>query len=219
MVLAMTDAVAPTVFVGGRLCLDFCNTREVPEVAAPDALATYDALVRWSLRRGSVTREEADRLLRQGARAATEAIGVRGRARSLRDALFEIFSAIAGARAVEARALQVLNEELASAMARSQIVPTDDGSYTWLWSHGGRALDAMLWPVTRSAGDLLTGGPLEAIRVCASPHCDHLFMDMSHNQRRRWCDMRTCGNRAKARRHYLRVRRAAPPLTAGEPAE
>jgi predicted RNA-binding Zn ribbon-like protein len=33
-----------------------------------------------------------------------------------------------------------------------------------------------------------------------------LFVDESKNGTRRWCDMTACGNRAKARRHYLRSR-------------
>jgi predicted RNA-binding Zn ribbon-like protein len=36
-----------------------------------------------------------------------------------------------------------------------------------------------------------------------------LFLDHSRNHSRKWCDMSSCGNRAKARRHYQRKREAA----------
>jgi predicted RNA-binding Zn ribbon-like protein len=41
-------------------------------------------------------------------------------------------------------------------------------------------------------------------RIRACPNCDWLFLDRSRNGSRLWCDMTICGNRAKARRHYLR---------------
>ena len=54
--------------------------------------------------------------------------------------------------------------------------------------------------------DLLAQGPLERIRECPGQGtCGWLFLDLSKNASRRWCDMRVCGNRAKARRHYERT--------------
>ena len=44
------------------------------------------------------------------------------------------------------------------------------------------------------------------VRRCADPNCTHVFLDSTKNGRRRWCDMRTCGNRAKAARHRTKVR-------------
>ena len=49
--------------------------------------------------------------------------------------------------------------------------------------------------------DLLTDGPLTTIRVCEGRSCGWLFLDTSRNRTRRWCDMKICGNRAKARRY------------------
>jgi predicted RNA-binding Zn ribbon-like protein len=36
--------------------------------------------------------------------------------------------------------------------------------------------------------------------------CGWLFVDESRNGSRRWCSMKDCGNRAKARRHYRKVK-------------
>ncbi len=46
--------------------------------------------------------------------------------------------------------------------------------------------------------------------VCADETCGWLFIDESPAGRRRWCDMRTCGNRAKVARHRARARGASP---------
>src|ERR671930_579256 len=66
--------------------------------------------------------------------------------------------------------------------------------------------DDVLAPVVWSAAELLTSGPLERVRECPGDDtCGWLFLDTSRNGSRRWCDMRTCGNRAKARRYYRRA--------------
>jgi predicted RNA-binding Zn ribbon-like protein len=53
-----------------------------------------------------------------------------------------------------------------------------------------------------SALRLLDPARLERIKIC--PNCHWLYFDESRNRSRRWCDMNVCGNRAKARRHYVR---------------
>jgi predicted RNA-binding Zn ribbon-like protein len=50
----------------------------------------------------------------------------------------------------------------------------------------------------------LTSDRLQKVRLCGAPACAWLFLDESRNHSRRWCDMTTCGNRQKARRHYRR---------------
>jgi len=194
--------------VGGRLCLDFCNTTSDRRGYPEERLETYADVVGWGWRAGILNTEEAARLSRLGSRSPTEALGVWERALRLREALTSIFAAVAEARRIRPGSVEVLNGELAGAMARSQVVPTDTG-FTWLWAEGGRALDCVLWPVARSAADLLTEGPLGAIRRCEGRGCGWLFLDTSRNRTRRWCDMRICGNRAKARRHHERTKAGA----------
>jgi predicted RNA-binding Zn ribbon-like protein len=48
---------------------------------------------------------------------------------------------------------------------------------------------------------VLTVNP-ERLKTCAGNHCGWMFVDESPNNRRRWCAMAICGNRAKAKRHY-----------------
>lgn len=43
------------------------------------------------------------------------------------------------------------------------------------------------------------------LRPCANEECTLFLLDRSRAGRARWCSMATCGNRAKARRHYERT--------------
>jgi predicted RNA-binding Zn ribbon-like protein len=63
----------------------------------------------------------------------------------------------------------------------------------------------LLIPVIESAADALVNGELERVRRCADPRCSRVFFDGSRNGKRRWCEMATCGNRAKAARHRRKV--------------
>ena len=202
------DHPPPHSLVGGRLCLDFCNTVTDRAGTPVERLHDYADLVGWAWRAGVLNAEEASRLRRSAARNATAALAVLRRAVGLRDGMHGIFSALATGRVPRPPDLELLNAELASALSRSQVVSTD-GGFAWVWSEGGRALDCMLWPIARSAADLLTGGELLSIRECRGEACGRLFLDTSRNRTRVWCDMKVCGNRAKARRHHERVRAGA----------
>ena len=66
----------------------------------------------------------------------------------------------------------------------------------------------LLVPIAFSAVELMTGVRAAKVRQCQDDRgCGWLFVDDSRAQNRRWCSMGDCGNRAKARRHYDRVRK------------
>ncbi len=123
----------------------------------------------------------------------------------LREALFEIFSALAEHRAIPGDALALLNAALEESAAHGRIVHTSR-RFAWQWIGTENYLDSVLWPVARAAAELLTSEEIAKVRICASDKCAWLFLDQTKNHRRRWCDMKTCGNRVKAQRHYQRVR-------------
>jgi len=81
----------------------------------------------------------------------------------------------------------------------------------WAWDETAPSLDRPIWLIVRSAANLLTSEETSSIRECASETCSWLFVDRSRTRRRRWCDMSTCGNRAKARRHYQRRKQGQLP--------
>ena len=62
------------------------------------------------------------------------------------------------------------------------------------------ALDHLTWTIARSTFDLLADpDELDTIRECPGDDCGYLFRDATHG-RRRWCSMKSCGNRAKVQR-------------------
>ena len=192
--------------IGGELCLDFTNTvggsRENPK----ERLHDYSDLVRWAAHAGAIGAEEADELLTRGAERPDAAERVLARALELREAIYRIFEQIARGQAPAAADLERLNAELERAHAHLRVVPAGD-HFDYLFADEV-ALDRPLWPVARSAAELLVSGDVGRVKRCGGHDCDWLFVDQSKNRSRRWCDMRDCGNRAKARRHYRRQRRA-----------
>ncbi len=194
--------------IGGRECLDFANTvGGNRHIYQREYLNSYADLIAWSRLAGLVTDSEAQHLMAKATRRPAEAAQAFEQAILLREAIYRIFSAIAAEGLPEAADLAILNSALAEALTRLQITSTGDG-FTWTWRKEPKALDPMLWPLARSAGELLTSAELHQVSECAGDTCSWLFIDTSRNYSRRWCDMKDCGNRAKARRHYERSRSA-----------
>ena len=191
---------------GGRDCLNFANTVGGHRPARPrEYLNNYSDLLAWSRHTNILSDADVQRLADEAECRPAEAAQVLARAVTLREAIYQIFSAVAGGEAAPEADLATLNTILGEALARLQIMPSTP-SFTWTWRRDETALDSMLWPVARSAGELLTSAELERVRECAGDTCSWLFIDTSRNHTRRWCDMKDCGNRAKARRHYARSR-------------
>ena len=121
------------------------------------------------------------------------------RASALQGALFELFVAEAhGTRPPPASARRALDAELSRCFRRPALA-RQDGRYELIWG-----ADSAIEDVARSAVALLTSEDLARLRVCAADECNWLFLDESRNSSRRWCDMKVCGNRAKARKFYAR---------------
>jgi predicted RNA-binding Zn ribbon-like protein len=189
---------------GGLLCLDFANTvDDRTEVHPQELLNSYNDLVSWSEQAHVLTEQEAQRLLEKAARRPSEASRVLKRAVAIREAIFRIFKAVAEDASPEDEDLVSLSNAVADAQNHAQIVLKANG-FIWNWAGNAGDLDRMLWPVVRSAADFLTSDELDTVRVCASDSCNWLFLDTSKNHSRRWCNMKSCGNREKARRFYSR---------------
>lgn len=193
--------------IGGRLCLDFANTVSTRvEALRREYLTDYGELVAWSRHASLLVADEAQTLLRQAARFPDRASAVLDRAIALRETIYRLFSAVAARREPEAADLATLNAALHEVLARLEIAATARG-FEWAWMREPDDLDQILWPVVRSAADLLTSDDLDRVCECAREGCDWLFLDTSKNRSRRWCSMDMCGSRMKARRYYRRKRR------------
>lgn len=194
---------------GGRLCLDFVNTvGGMRGVTPKERLAVYADLVEFGRQTGALDDARAERLLVEARRRPAEAEAALGRARDLREVLYRLFLARARGEPPAAGDLERVSEELGRALAHRRLERR--GEELALGWDPAPDLDAPVWPVVASAGELLaSGGESDRVRVCGlfdTHECSWLFMDASRAGTRRWCSMKDCGNRAKARRHQRRVK-------------
>ena len=194
--------------IGGAVCLDFVNTVHCYGCANPgEYLSTYNDLVTWSRHVGTITDNEAQTLCLNAAEHPAEAKTTHRRAIELREIIYRIFTTDLEGRSHTREDLAAFNDHLSKTMMRSQIVKTEHGFY-WDMTGAKTKLDWILHPIVRSAADLMVSEEFGRLKKCADPICGWLFLDISRNRSRRWCDMRDCGNRAKASRFYKKKKRS-----------
>jgi predicted RNA-binding Zn ribbon-like protein len=170
-------------------CLGFVNTRYWRGSAEPtETLATPRAVLEWAA---------SAPLL--GGLSERDATIWHESLIALREVLFRLLAAAATATAPAAGDLAAFNAALAEAPARRRLA----GDAYEVEAAGG-SVPRLLAPVLWSAADLLAGRRRAHLRQCANPDCGWMFLDDSKSGNRRWCMMSACGNRAKARRHYLK---------------
>lgn len=200
--------------LGARLCLDFANTVSGKRVVDErDHLDGYPALVSWGRQVGAVSDAHARRLLAEARRRPSEAQAAFQAAIELREAIYRTFLAFALGSQPRQADLDAISAWLGRALSHRRL--RRGGACCELgWEEPPEALDAVLWPVVASAAELLVSSPdLERVRVCGlyeADECGWLFVDETKSHTRRWCSMKDCGNRAKARRHYQRARERTP---------
>jgi predicted RNA-binding Zn ribbon-like protein len=188
----------------GALCLDFTNTLDWRTSDHPDELlGSYADLLAWGQKVGALDQDQAKQLLAQSHLQPEATARVLDRAIALREAIYRIFSTLLSGSVPSRGDLDILNSE--------QIIAGGHLSLTWndarirqVWTGDPNAFDRMLWPVARSAADLLTSNEHNRVGECAGEGCGWLFLDTSKNHTRRWCSMNDCGNRAKVRKYYQR---------------
>jgi predicted RNA-binding Zn ribbon-like protein len=189
--------------VGGHVALDFANTGSLVDGPPSERLVTYPDLVTFALRTGVIGANRAAELVELADREPDRAAAVLSRARALRDVIDRLFTDVAKTGRAGEADIAALNEFLAEGMRYRRLEP-DERCCGWTWSAGDEPLAQMLWPIANAAAELLVGGDLDRVKRCGNDTCGWLFVDSSRNRSRRWCDMKECGNRAKARRHYAR---------------
>ena len=192
--------------LGERLCLDFANSIEEPAGPHPqDVLQGYPDLVRWGRHVGILDAAQAERLLDQARQRPAESGETFTRALALRETLDRVFHQVARGGTPASADLATIQAMHLAALAHAHLAPAPD-RFAWTWRESPPQLDSVLWPVARSAVDLLTTGELRRIKECPHPEgCTWLFYDQSRNASRRWCSMEGCGTRVKMRRYRARV--------------
>lgn len=192
------------------LCLDFVNTRSWRGREAPEEeLHRIEDVLAWSGGAGGVDDAIIAAFRSRWQARPREADSAFASAIALRETLFRLFGAVASGHTARPEDLDALNAALGSGAPRSRMAWRDD-RFVWAADPLRPGLPTLLSPVLWSAADLLAGARRDRVRQCANPRCRWVFLDDSKSGNRRWCSMASCGNRAKAHRHYLKRRKAPP---------
>jgi predicted RNA-binding Zn ribbon-like protein len=195
--------------IAGAVCLDFINTLDDRFSSAPkELMKSYLDLARFGEDAQIISELHVDRLFVLSQQHPGKAEEVRASAIRLREAMFEVFWAVVQRKPVPKSPLLVLNGFVQEAGRHIELMPVK-GHFDLRFNPLPGNFEAPLWPIARSAAELLASDQLQFVRACALKTCEWLFLDESKNHRRRWCDMTKCGNRAKAKRFYTRQKESS----------
>lgn len=188
--------------VGGRTCLDFVNTASRRRNGPfNDKLESYEDLLSWAVQAEQLSEVEAADLRLKAAAQPVAAASVVMRGRELREAIYRVFTSRAAGETLPQDDLKLISTEYGRAAVNRLLTPAGVGVCTFDWQTHDE-LDRPLWPVAVSATNLVASEDATRVKECATDNCNWLFLDASKNRSRRWCEMKECGNREKARRHY-----------------
>jgi predicted RNA-binding Zn ribbon-like protein len=194
---------------GGALCLDFCNSgQEVRGGGDEEWITSFADLVDWLEAAEAIGAKQASRLRAAGASSPQAAKALWARAIELREAMAGVFLAHTEGRQAATSDLKIINGEYARTAPFARLAATDDG-FAWSLDPSAEALDTALRPLVESAVALLTSDRLARLRRCGNSTCYWLFLDETKNCSRRWCEMASCGNVMKVRRHRAKQQRSA----------
>ncbi len=185
--------------IGGHPALDLVNTLDwrFRETGTEELLANYDDLIRFVEQSGMIAAPQARRLRSVAEERAARIVMTA--ARELREAAANILYAAVDGTNPQASSLAKLEDSFKEAGRRLEL--------RWTGSKLARELPQSpalpglpLWLLSLATAEFVTSDEMSLLRECGNPECRWLFVDTSKNHTRRWCDMKICGNRMKARR-------------------
>jgi predicted RNA-binding Zn ribbon-like protein len=185
--------------VAGHPALDFINTLDwrFREDGPEELLNSYEDLIRFVEQSKLVSAKQARQLTRiDDGSTQTQVLD---RCIKLREVTAEVFYAGVDQRVPCRAALRTLARYFKTAHLHQNLC-WKESRLEWNWSGMERDPQLPLWLLSLSMSDLMTSDAVYRLRACDNPECRWLFLDTSKNHTRRWCDMKLCGNRMKARR-------------------
>jgi predicted RNA-binding Zn ribbon-like protein len=196
----------------GHPALDFVNSLDnrFRDDGPDEMLGSYGDLLRF-LEESALLDPQRARSLR---RAVTPETGERvlQSARALREATASVFYATMTATTAPATSVRVLEKYFLDATRQRELrwevasrgAGTDASKPRtrpgWIWGYFENEPELPVWLLSQSVANILLSEQITRVRACAVDTCRWLFLDTSKNHTRRWCNMRVCGNRMKARR-------------------
>ena len=177
-------------FIAGSLCLDFINTVGNRLGTSRDYFTVSKDVRRWVRCLECPSAPASVRI------TAADLSDIRRR----REYLYALFLPFAlGKTRLPFRALTQLNRDIA-AFSPGRVLRRRGAKVEWTFQGSGAT--RLAHAIVSDAAELLATGLCTRIRQCQDAFCGWLYLDRSRENNRRWCSMRDCGNRAKARRYY-----------------
>src|SRR3954449_6846144 len=168
----------------------FVNTLDLETLE--DKIAEPDGAAAWFTDRGLLTEGED-----------LTAADVR-QAQAMREALRKLLLAHNGAP-LDAAAVDAVNN---AAKSSELVVRFDEHGHAEL-APVRPGIDGALGRLIAIVNRAMSEGNWERLKACPEDKCEWAFYDWSKNRSATWCDMATCGNRAKARAYRRRRQRGS----------
>jgi predicted RNA-binding Zn ribbon-like protein len=187
--------------------LDFVNTLDLWPVSH-DHLDSPKTALDWLVDHDLMHRDARAHLLMHYTKAPAAGTQVLNRLRRVRQALRGAFEAGASHQGPDPADLDEINRALRTHYIY-ELVPAKDG-VSLEHRHQGDPVDGAIARLAESIARELIRGDTSRLRVCENQACRWVFKDTSRTGRRKWCSMRSCGNRAKVARHRAKRKVATP---------
>jgi predicted RNA-binding Zn ribbon-like protein len=198
----MTDFIPPYHYVSVDTALEFIDTIETEKGVKVDRFTTTAEAIDW-LREQGLLHEPVEAAVKALRKPGPEGDRALARIRRVREALREIVTASVEGRPAAGRAIDTVNRVM---LERQRFILVCGPGGALDHRHEGDEIEDVLARLAERIARQVISPDAERLRICASDTCDWIFFDSSRTGRRRWCDMTTCGNRAKAARHRARTR-------------
>lgn len=187
--------------------LDFVNTLDLWP-SPHDHLESPEAALDWLCEHDLMHREARAHLLAQFKAAPSAGTRMLAKLRGVRQAMRGVLESASAHRAPEPADLAEINRALRTHYIY-ELVPAPDG-VSLDHRHQGDPVDGAMARLTESIARELIQGDTSRLRICENPQCRWVFKDTSRTAKRKWCSMRSCGNRAKVARHRARRKLESP---------
>jgi predicted RNA-binding Zn ribbon-like protein len=185
--------------VAAHPSLDFVNTLDwrFRQSGPEELLTTYADLVHFTEQSNLLSPRQTLQLLRTA--TPRKAAKTLESSKELRETLAQVLYSIINNRSPNAAQLKTLERHFQTARLK-QTLHWKTSHLEWSFTGSEDAAELPLWLLALNASNLLTSEALSMMRACDNSECQWLFLDTSKNHSKRWCDMKVCGNRMKARR-------------------
>jgi len=207
VILATSSSSAATLtLVGGELAFDFANTssgRGWPTFV--EHLRVAADLADWAGHARVLPPEDAQWLKTESTQDAVLGESLLCAALALREDIFAIGGELAAGRSPPEPSLDRVRAVHAQCLVKARLAPFE-GRFAWNWSTRSDPIESVLGPISLSAMTTLMQADLTRVKQCQGEKCGWLFLDLTKNKSRRWCEMEVCGNRAKQKRHARKAR-------------